>query len=198
MERETRMTSVPLELRKVGGDKYLDGLGGVYFDAANPEATQYRLWDKVWERIMPGAFDQALKRPDDVRCLFNHNVDAVLGRSTSKTLTLRTDSAGLRFSCKLPNDVDGTRIAEKIQRGDITGCSMAFIAEDVVWREEGENTYREILSVKLFDVGPVTFPAYTGTDVSLAKRSHGEFLSARPHRSLAELELDFRMRKTLG
>lgn len=196
-QRETRVIALPLELRKVGDDVFLDGLGAVYYNAAKPEETQYRLWTNVWERMMPGVFDKALSRPDDVRCLFNHNVDVVLGRSVSQTLTLKTDPAGLRFSTKLPNDIDGQRVAEKIRRGDVSGCSISFIADEVVWREEGDNTYREILSVRLYDVGPVTFPAYTGTDVTLAKRCHGEFLAQKGHGTLATRERNLRLKAAL-
>ena len=51
-------------------------------------------------------------------------------------------------------------MAESIRRGDVSGCSFSFIADRTVWREDGETTYREIESVTLYDVGPVTFPGY--------------------------------------
>ena len=43
------------------------------------------------EKIRIGAFSNAVKT-DDVRCLFNHNSNYVLGRSSAKTLELREDT----------------------------------------------------------------------------------------------------------
>ena len=56
------------------------------------------------ERIAPGAFREAIAR-DDVRALFNHNPDLVLGRKSAGTLTLREDAKGLHYTVRL-NDAD--------------------------------------------------------------------------------------------
>lgn len=181
----------PLELRKEGESLLLEGYAAVFYRETDPDGTQFRLWGKTYERIMPGAFDAALKRPDDVRCLFNHDVNILLGRSGSGTLKLAVDPIGLRYACQLPNDEDGRRVASKIQRGDVSGCSFGFIAdkEKTTWREVGDMVLREVGSVRLYDVGPVTYPAYKGTDVSVAKRSYGEFAeSHRSPRTLAGIE----------
>lgn len=186
---EQRHLARPLEVRKDGDSLRLEGYAAVFYAASDPDGTQYRLFRDTWERVMPGAFDEALRRPDDVRCLFNHNMDAVLGRTVSKTLALSVDAIGLRYSCLLPDDEDGRRVASKVSRGDVTGCSFAFSVEKQNWREDKEVTYREILSVRLYDVGPVTFPAYKATDVSVAQRSLGEFrASHKPQRTLAGIE----------
>ena len=186
---ELRTVSRPLELRKDGETSILEGYAAVFYRETDLDGTQFRLWGDTYERIMPGAFDEALKRPDDVRCLFNHDVNALLGRSVSGTLKLSVDAIGLRYACRFPDDEDGRRVASKIQRGDVSGCSFGFIADKTVWREDGEMTYREVESVRLYDVGPVTYPAYKGTDVSVAKRSYGEFAeSHRSPRTLAGIE----------
>ena len=198
MDLEKRVISRPLELRKKDGKTFLEGYSAVFYNAARSDETQFELWGGTFERIMPGAFDEALKRPDDVRCLFNHDASSILGRSTSGTLTLTVDAIGLRFSCELSDDEDGRSIASKVGRGDVSGCSFGFIADKVVWREEGELTYREIESVRLYDVGPVTYPAYKGTDVSLAKRSLGERRAERRlPKTLAQAELHVRLQRAL-
>ena len=199
MDREQRIISRGLQCRSEGTSKVIEGYAAVFFNPADIDNTQYRLWGDTYERIMPGAFDEALKRPDDVRCLFNHNADYLLGRNTAQTLTLTVDSVGLRFRCQLPNEEQGRSVSEKISRGDVSGCSFSFLADTVTWREESGLTFREIRSTQLFDVGPVTFPAYRGTDVSVAKRSFETRQPAKPKfRGLAELELDFQLRKLLG
>ena len=197
MDQETRVISRALEVRADGEKLFAEGYAAVFFNPADMDNTQYRLWGDTYERIMPGAFDEALKRPDDVRCLFNHNPNLLLGRTKPGTCTLRVDSVGLWFSCLLPTDECGRSTAERIRRGDVSGCSFSFLSEKTVWREDGDNTYRELLSVRLFDVGPVTFPAYTGTDVSLAKRSHGAFVQAKPRTSLADIERRRRLRNAI-
>src|SRR6266849_6279245 len=50
---------------------------------------------RVIEIIQPGAFTPVLQ--DDVRCLFNHAPDNVIGRTENGTLTMRQDTRGLRF-----------------------------------------------------------------------------------------------------
>jgi HK97 family phage prohead protease len=195
---ELRTVSRPLELRKDGETLILEGYGAVFYRDSDPDGTQFRLWGNTFERIMPGAFDEALQRPDDVRCLFNHDVNILLGRSESGTLKLSVDAIGLRFACQLPDDEDGRRVASKIQRGDVSGCSFGFIAdkEKTTWREVGDTVLREVGSVRLYDVGPVTYPAYKGTEVSVAKRSYEDFTAShRSPRTLAGLELSRQIQK---
>jgi len=131
-------------------------------------------FDSGWfiETIKPTAFTRALAEKQDVRCLFNHDPNNVLGRSKSGTLRMSQDATGLHFEC---DTNPATRVASDVQamvdRGDIDGCSFAFIVRKCTWREETDadgNTmdYREIEDVDLYDVGPVTYPAYEGTSVS--------------------------------
>jgi len=198
MNHETRVISRQLEVRADGDKVFAEGYAAVFYNPSDMAGTQYNLWGDYFERIMPGAFDEALKRADDVRCLFNHNVDLVLGRTKSGTCTLRVDAVGLWFSCQLPDDECGRSTAQKIRRGDVSGCSFSFLADSTVWREEGELTYREIMSVRLYDVGPVTFPAYSGTDVTLAKRSYETHRRAHPPRDLASIERSRRLRQVIA
>jgi len=91
----------------------------------------------------------------------------VLGRTTSGTLRLSTDSVGLRYEVDLPDTSIGRDIAELVKRGDITGSSFKFeILGEKRFKENGTE-YRTIEDVQLFDVGPVTYPAYEATSVAL-------------------------------
>lgn len=123
----------------------------------------------VRETIVPGAFTPVMS--DDVRCLFNHDADNVLGRTTSGTLVLAQDAKGLSYA----NVMDETRIGKDVylfvKRGDVSGCSFAFIVRKATWDEEeldnGVTRWtRKIEEMEqLFDVGPVTYPAYEQTTV---------------------------------
>src|ERR1039457_5103888 len=55
------------------------------------------------ELIEKRAFDKTLASKADVRALFNHNADAVLGRTTSGTLRLITDAKGLKYEIDPPD-----------------------------------------------------------------------------------------------
>jgi len=123
------------------------------------------------EQIAPGAFTDALKI-SDVRGLINHDSNQVLGRSSSKTLRLYQDGTGLLFYCDLiSGDGLSESITNRIQRRDITGCSFSFTVAKDRWQfaqRPGEIDLRTIEKVdKLYDVGPVTYPAYNDTTVSV-------------------------------
>lgn len=124
------------------------------------------------EKIAPGAFDNVLE--NDVVALFNHDINHVLARTISKTLKLEVDEIGLRYSFEAPNTTSGNDLVEMLERGDVQHSSFSFSIQDEKWEQDDEfGEIRTVLKVKrLYDVSPVVMPAYTQTDVSLAKRSY--------------------------
>lgn len=134
------------------------------------EATDIGGWFR--EQIEPGAFKASIKK-DDIRALFNHDPNLVLGRNTAKTLTLSEDEAGLKVSIEPPDTQFARDLAVSIERGDINQMSFAFrvMEEEWIMAEKSKDLdLRKIKKVQLFDVSPVTFPAYEGTDIAI--RSH--------------------------
>ncbi|MCO7225768.1 HK97 family phage prohead protease [Pleionea sp. CnH1-48] len=125
------------------------------------------------EQIESDAFNEVLE--NDVRALFNHDQNFVLGRSQSGTLKLSVDETGLHYEIT-PPDTQTVRdlVLEPMARGDISQSSFAFTVEDDDWREDDEGRIvRTIKKVRsLLDVSPVTYPAYT--DTTSAKRSLDE------------------------
>jgi uncharacterized protein len=123
------------------------------------------------ERIAPGAFREALKR-DDVRGLFNHDPNVVLGRKSAGTLTLAEDRTGLRYTIALnPADPIAVSIAARIERKDITGSSFWFgidSPDDEEWTVDDPKKLplRTLKRLRLVDVSPVSFPAYEATTVT--------------------------------
>jgi len=144
-------------------------------DDEKPKITGYAAKFGKWsvdlggfvEKIRAGAFDDALKEAD-VRALKNHDPNLILGRTTSGTLRLDTNSVGLRFEVDPPNTSTGKDTVEEIRRKDITGCSFAFTVAEDDWKYKEEGPVeRTIIRVgELFDVGPVTYPAYPDTTVA--------------------------------
>lgn len=194
-ELERRGLSRKIEVRKTEQGKFMEGYAAVFYDASKPDETQFRLWNDCYERIMPGAFDNAISRPDDVRCLFNHDESDIYGRTVAGTLTLSIDKVGLRFSCLLPDTDDAGELAVAIERGDLSACSFGFRADDVVWRDVGEMSFRELNDVTLYDVGPVTFPAYAGTSLEIAKRSWSSYQQETRQQAAKRLQRRIRVGK---
>ena len=120
------------------------------------------------EKILEGAFSEALKRNDDVVFLVNH-AGLPLARTRSGTLSLSQDAQGLVAKTTLDaSDPDVQSIIPKMRRGDLDKMSFAFTVTDDEWDEGGGDLpIRTIKSVELYDVSIVTTPAYEGTDIGL-------------------------------
>lgn len=121
------------------------------------------------EQIAPGAFKETLAE-EDIRSLFNHNEDKVLGRRANGTLRLEEDDKGLRFANDLPDTQLSRDLAVLIERGDVTQMSFAFRVKPNGddWVEDDKlGLVRTLTAVRLRDVGPVTFPAYPDTQVAV-------------------------------
>ena len=127
------------------------------------------------EMIMPGAFVDTIQE-DDQRALFNHDPNFVLGRRSAGTLELSEDSRGLAIEIDVP-DTPTIRdlVIAPIERGDVNQMSFSFRVkkkdddEGSEWEEgrEGMLDLRKIKRAQVYDVSPVTFPAYAGTDIAL-------------------------------
>lgn len=119
------------------------------------------------EKIDPGAFAKSILE-DDVRALWNHNADMVLGRNKSGTLKLTEDERGLAIEIDPPDTQLGRDVMCLMQRGDVTQMSFGFTVPDggERWEMIGGVAIRTLTAVNLFDVSPVTYPAYEGTDVA--------------------------------
>lgn len=185
VEKRTLTAAEPMTVEtRENGSRVISGYAAVYYRKDN-NGTEYDLWKDVKERIMPGAFDQALERQDDVRALFNHDPNFVLGRSTAGTLRLETNKRGLRYEVDVPDTQAGRDLLISVDRGDINGSSFAFVVDDERWGREEDLEVREIHSVQLLDVSPVTYPAYKATtagmradDCGEARRMHEEWREA--------------------
>lgn len=187
---ETRMDEVDGNLKVVGHasvyNRLSENLGG------------FR------EIIAPGAFDEVLE--NDVRALINHDSNLILARTTSGTLKLSVDEKGLRYEFDMPETSYGKDLAVSMERGDITQSSFAFTVEEDKWETKDGEDLRTITKVKrLFDVSPVTYPAYPDADdLVIAKRSlsvYKETLKREQEekdlvkRSLLNLKIELEKRK---
>ena len=122
------------------------------------------------EMIEPGAFTEALQT-SDIRALFNHDPNYILARSTAGTLEVTEDDKGLFYRFEVPNTNFGNDFLEMLRRGDVSQSSFAFTVAKQRWEEEKmgeESKYKRVIEKvdQIYDVSPVTYPAYPETSVS--------------------------------
>lgn len=149
-----------MEFRADEEGKKIEGYGAK-FDSLSENLGGFR------EIIAKGAFDEVLK--DDVRALINHDPNLLLARTKSGTLELNIDDSGLRYSLTAPNTGYANDLLESLQRGDLDQSSFAFSVDSDTWTEDDDGrSVRTINKVRnLFDVSPVTYPAYQDTTVAI-------------------------------
>lgn len=154
-----------LEIRSNGTltakGKTLTGYAAVF----NSEAV---LGDFV-EVIRQGAFAKTLATGSNIRALYHHQGDALLGTTRGGTLQLREDGHGLAFELALPDTTHGRDIAVLVERGDLTACSFGFRVPDGGdrWEQRGAQLVRELLEVNLHEVTLTHDPAYNDTTVAM-------------------------------
>jgi hypothetical protein len=120
------------------------------------------------ERIAPGAFAKTVV-DGDVRALWNHDANIVLGRNKSGTLRMIEDDMGLHYECDAPDtQLVRDMVMSPIARGDVNQCSFGFRTISDQWDKQANGEWiRTLLEVELFDVSPVTYPAYESTTVAV-------------------------------
>lgn len=179
-ESETRGRAfVDGELRAKGGSK-IAGHAAV-FNQLSEDLGGYR------EKIAPGAFSETLKTAD-IRALWNHNPDFVLGRNKANTLRLSEDEVGLATEYDFPDTGYARDLMTLITRGDVSQQSFGFMVlpGGSKWHMEDGGLVRTLTNVELFDVSPVTYPAYPQTDV--AARAELRTIAQQKLKELAQPE----------
>ena len=154
---------------RAGGQSAIVGYAAVY-NRLSLDLGGFR------EIILPGAFDKVLQRQrgkQDVVAVFNHDINIVLGRTSSGTLELSSDDKGLKYSVTPPT----TRadVLELILRKDVKGSSFAFtVAKDgESFSSDPAGAIRNVREVSgLYDVGPVVHPAYPSSTSGVSMRSY--------------------------
>lgn len=134
----------------------------------------------------PGAFADTIKR-DDIRSLLNHTPSYILGRNKAGTLTVEEDERGAYYEVTPPDTRYAKDLMVSIERGDVSQCSIIFRVDGKAgerWLVDGaevkamdafmaiydgkkHDIERHVVKARLYDVGPVTFPAYPQTSVKV-------------------------------
>lgn len=195
MARELR-TGLPAETRATDKGINVSGYAAVYGQKTLIGAESWGFYEVIEE----GAFDDAIGR-DDVVFLINHE-GLPLARTRSGTLSLTTDSHGLKMETTLDgSDPDVQSIVPKMQRGDLDKMSFAFLPEIQEWDDTQTPPVRTIKKAALYDVSIVTSPAYEGTEIGLRsldeyrKSKRAENFNAAARRLKMKVHLDLKVRE---
>jgi HK97 family phage prohead protease len=161
---ERRTTTGEVEARAKGSNIYVEGYASVF------EKRSGNLGGFI-EKVKPSAFNKTI-READVRALWNHDPQYVLGRSGAGTLELSIDQSGLYYRSLLPNTSYAKDLAALLERRDVRESSFTFFNINDAWdtTEEGY-PQRSLIEVGLIDVAPVTFPAYPDATSGVARRN---------------------------
>lgn len=165
--RQVRTSLSNFETRKDGDTPHISGCFAVF-------NSNYEMFKGCTESIAPGAFTDELH--SDVRALVDHDTRIVLGRTTAGTLELRENEKGLWGDIAInPKDSEAMNCWARVERGDVSQCSIGFniLDEEHEEREDGTHHFT-IRKVKLFEVSVCTFPAYTETAISARKEDIAE------------------------
>ena len=165
---QTREIPAQFEARSAeDGTPIIEG----YFAVFN---SVYDMGNGMSESIAPGAFEKTIS--GDIRALINHDTTLVMGRTTAGTLELREDQHGLWGRIYInPKDTDAMNAYARVERGDVTQCSIGFdiLSEETDFRDDG-TIHWTIKEVELFEVSVCTFPAYESTAISARQHDFEE------------------------
>jgi len=165
---EYRFIGGEIEMRGApGAGAVIAGYGAVY-DSPTTIGHRFR------EVVAPSAFTRTLKNGSDVRSYFNHDPSWPLARTQNETLTLVSDAHGLHYEVTLPDTQQARDLYALIERGDVSGSSFSFSVDrdgqEVIPAEvDGELPTRVLRSLHLYELGPVSEPAYEETDVAVSR-----------------------------
>lgn len=187
--RDDVCRSVPFALTREGDDpgdgRTFSGYGAVF-----NSPTRIDSWEGTFdEQIAPGAFRKSL-RERTPKFQFDHGHHSLIGSVPIGVIEdIREDDNGLYVEARLGQHILIDLIREAISTGAIDGMSFRFSVvrdewrdaegkvvkpdevEEVLWTGSRGILLRTLKEVKVAEVGPVVWPAYS--DTTAAVRSTG-------------------------
>jgi hypothetical protein len=164
---------VPLERADVSSDgNTLVGYASTFNDWADIDS-----WEGEFrERIDPKAFDKTLAESGSrVKVLFNHGFDPQIGdKPLGKPSVMEPRARGLWTETPLDETSYNGDLKVLLKSGALDGMSFRFSVIQDEWADGDDGVEeRTIKEVKLYEFGPVTFPAYEATTAGV--RNAGSF-----------------------
>lgn len=175
-----------------GEDKqvYVEGMGIVY-------NSKTEIYPGIFESILPGAFSESLSTFRTIKSFINHKPSEILSTTRSDpALEILDGDDFLEFSSPIPPTTYGDDLIINLQRGNINGASFSFcITEngDHYKKLPDGSLHRTIIEAEIYEVGPVTNPAYEQTNVNLRNKEFFDSLKksieTKNHKNIDNTEL---------
>lgn len=137
------------------------------------DSVPMRIWDEdrgvvnVVEQISRDSLNGA--DMTDVIAAINHDFSQILGRTTAGTLELSVDDNGVLYRVPdMPDTTYANDLVVSTSRGDYQGSSFTFSMDsgegyDITERSDGSLLAIPKRITKVYEMGPVTTPAYPET-----------------------------------
>lgn len=151
------------------------GLGTMfgYFAVFNQETIIDSWWEGTFrELILPGAFTKTIREnAQEIRSLFQHGMDPQIGDKVLGPISvLREEPYGPYYEVPLFDTSYNRDLVPGLQ-ADQYGASFRFNVIKDDWERppegSGELPLRKIREARVFEFGPVTFPAYQAASAGL-------------------------------
>ncbi|MFI9344931.1 HK97 family phage prohead protease [Streptomyces sp. NPDC052773] len=203
--------SAPFQLVRADGDEEGDGRTLTGYAALFDTPTEINSWEGVFtEKIRKGAFRKTIRENTPVM-QFDHGRHPLIGSIPIGSITdLREDDQGLYVEGRITDNWLMQPVRDAIAEQSVNGMSFRFEVVREEWRDvngklvKPEEVYdllwmpgdrgplqRELIELKCRELGPVVFPAYAGTSVSVRARdvadglAHDDEMTRRIRHSLA-------------
>jgi len=137
------------------------------------------------ERIAPSAVTKTLaERGKEVKVLFNHGMDPSIGNKPLGPIeSVQADNERVRMAVPLSDTSYNKDLKALLRDGAIDGASFRF---DIINYEEERSPERSehnpegipertVTELRLYEAGPVTFPAYQAATAGIRSREQMEF-----------------------
>jgi len=182
--------SAPFQLLRAEGEEGGDGRTLSGYAALFGEPTEINSWEGVFtEKIRKGAFKKTIREQTPVM-QFDHGRHPLIGSIPIGSIAdLREDDQGLYVKGRITDNWLMEPIRDAIAEQTVNGMSFRFEVVREEWRDvngklvKPEEVFdllwmpgdrgplqRELIELKCRELGPVVFPAYVGTSVSVRAR----------------------------
>lgn len=195
LNRQIDLDVTGLHVREMDGEERSRTIEGhaIVYDVRSVNLTPRSSYREVYEVMERGCISTDLLNRSDVVLTAFHDNTAILGRCRQGkgTLNLEMDVRGLKMSCTLAKTARADELLSAIERGDLSGMSFAFTADEddsengVSYEKLNERSadgkeiwIRHVKKVTgLYDVTIAGHPAYPQTDI--AEREMDAFLDTK-------------------
>lgn len=203
--------SAPFHLVRSDEEAASDGRSLTGYAAVFGQPTEIDSWEgRFTETIRKGAFRKSIRETTPVM-QFDHGRHPLIGSIPIGAITaLREDDEGLFAEARLSDNWLIQPVRDAIAEGSVSGMSFRFEVVREQWRDVNGKPVRpeevpdllwmpgdrgplqrELIELKVRELGPVVFPAYAGTSVGVRARGmaaaleHDDNLAREIRRSLA-------------